>query len=176
MSPVAFLELYWSCAGLGLGNIADSVTDFLLGRPGSWLASIWCSQFTTSSCPELPSWLWSCRKVKARVTSCLQLGNPECASPSGPGHLVEDLCRCLPSALGSQTKRGTVLLKAIIKNNYSFYFTFESPFIWLSCLLIYLPTWCCLWRCLFLSSAGTQPPNLSGLQQQHTHSILAAQV
>lgn len=28
---VATLELYWDCLGLGPGNIADSVKDFLFG-------------------------------------------------------------------------------------------------------------------------------------------------
>lgn len=40
-----------------------------------------------------------------------------------------DLYRCLPSASGSHINGGDVFLKAIIENNYSYDFTFESPFI-----------------------------------------------
>ena len=93
---MATLELCWYCSSLGLSSSADSVTHFLFGKPGPWLASRGHSQFTRSSCPELPSWLWLIVKLQDSNGQGYFLPPArqvlKWASPSGPGHGWGSIC------------------------------------------------------------------------------------
>lgn len=89
---VATLELYWDCLGLGLGYIADSVTDFLFG---TGLAPDLPAYDTQSSpghpvpnCPvdgEAARW-YNSQATSGWLSCCIPRWVPLSASPGAPGH------------------------------------------------------------------------------------------
>lgn len=133
-----------------VGYIADSVTDFLLGRPGSWLASIWHSQFNRSSYPRLVSWLWSVRQSHSPPLA----GDPTMLLGWS---ITRARYMCCPLYLGSQMV-GLFFSEQLLKVTVT---TFESPVISFSCLCVYLPPGYC-WRYVPVSFCCVGASSLTG--------------
>lgn len=121
---VATLKLYWYCSGLGLGNISDSVIDFLVEGLAPNLAA-----YDTPSClgHPVPGCPVDCEAAKhTGQDSFLPLAEDPVAFLDRFSNVLllqdqavgGDLYRCLPSAPGSQINGGNIFLKAIMENNY----------------------------------------------------------